>query len=43
VASLQFLFDLDGTLTREELLPKIAREVGLAYSVGTPKGSYDAA
>jgi phosphoserine phosphatase len=26
---LHFLFDFDGTLTREELLPKIAREIGL--------------
>lgn len=32
--SLQFLFDLDGTLTREELLPKIAREVGLEREIG---------
>lgn len=30
-----FLFDLDGTITREELLPRIAREAGLEEEMET--------
>jgi phosphoserine phosphatase len=29
----QFLFDLDGTITREEILPIIAREIGLEREI----------
>ena len=37
----RFLFDLDGTITRQEILPEIARAVGLEREIADLTRDHD--